>query len=204
MKYKPSFVVQHLGNGASIDYFNGRFVFIVDSVTLQKLLEVNNAAGERFNCVVQVIVPPTDINSLCKVLNDRAMGSVGALRERLHDDRGTVVLNFNPQMAKQFVDDVLDAPKDISPPVRTPDGVIVVDRNFSACMESNKSFQLVYTFDANWKGAEILAEICLHGHSSEIRSLGEELSDLMEELKARRQEWEGGQDEDPPPRGYVK
>lgn len=203
MKFKPSFVVQHLRSAHFVlDYFNGRFLFSLDAMTLKRLLDTNNDAGERFNCVVQVIVPPHNVDQLRRIMLDSPNGSLGALGERLHEDNGTIVLNYNPQMAVLFVEEVLEATGMLRPVQTVGDipAIIFVDKEVIP-PDGKSGFDLIYTFDANWKGAEILEEICRKSNKSDIQDLGDQLQELMVDLKARRQSWE--EDEEPAPRGYV-
>jgi hypothetical protein len=61
---------------------------------------------------------------------------------------------------------------------------------------------LLYQFEMNWKGAEILRDMCLEAPAKELYVLGHRLQDLIETLQARQATWENRED-DPPPKGYM-
>lgn len=176
MKYKPSFVVQlqSFKDVPSFDcqYFNGRFMFTLNGKMVETLLLANEAAGEVFNCVFSVRLTQLQQESVAKISQDQSNEALFSLHREL--GHPTSVIQMNPQMALLFVQ------------------MMVKDK---ACDE------IAFQFEANWKGAEILRDMCLNAESKFSYMLGRELDDLIEDLRARKAEWDNA--EDPAPKGYT-
>lgn len=164
MKYKSIYDIQESRrSGASFDisYFNGRYIGVGNTEMLHNLMQLNEKVGYPFNCVFSLQLDERKQKMVTEAI-DRVQDSDEALCS-LADSlplEGYIVLRLNPQMA------------------------------FLLSQRLSFDCGLIFQFELNWKGAEILRDMCLKTEQKELYVLGHRLQDLIDVLQARRADWE--------------
>ena len=181
MKFKPIYDIQECrrpGIAFDIGYFNGRYIAGGNTAFVLSLMQLNERVGYKFNCVFTLVLDKSQQQMLDEAMNNRGTGFAEQKDEALYSLGeqlpldGVIVLRMNPQMAH------------------------LVTRWLKP------DCGLLYQFEMNWKGAEILRDMCLEATQKELYVLGHRLQDLIDTLQARQATWENRED-DPPPKGYM-
>jgi len=165
-KYKPYFLVQRCHKSDFvINYFNGKYLCAMNEPMISALLEANERTGERFNCVVSVALDSKQTEEL-------QLAVFKEIANNIH--------NGNQLMALALIQLIGDKSDNVN--------VLQMNPQMAAMFAKfGKKQGLTYRFEMNWKGAEILADVC---KSDALREFREQLEDLMEDLTERRESWE--------------
>jgi hypothetical protein len=176
MKFRPNFAMHSLPQVSrpkrQLSYFNGRFVATLNSAMVSAILGANHKVGERFNCVLSITLLATDVKALRKAMDGKELDECLIDLDEALEGQDNVVLSLNPQMAAIF-----------------------------APFTSKNGINPTYWCEFNWKGAEILSEVCQEDDNNDVASFGDDLVTLMADLKRRREDYESRMGSTP--KGYT-
>jgi hypothetical protein len=174
VKYKPSFVVQSQ-SFKDVPSFDCQYFNGRFMFTLnEKMVETLLMANDAAGEVFNCVFSVRLTQQQQEIVSKISQEQTNEALFSLHRELGrpTSVIQMNPQMALLFVQ-----------------------------MMAKDGLDFAFQFEANWKGAEILRDMCQNAESKFAYMLGRELDDLIEDLRARKAEWDNA--EAPPPKGYI-